>query len=162
MCKLSLIIWKLVNTFSFHFVVAIKCCNHFCYWYFRSIHQRCSIKKVFLNIFAKFTGKYITCNGVSLLKKRLRHGHFHVTLRNFSEHLFYRTPPDNCFWFFQVNTRLLIMKNRKWFQHLKEVGSGGVEVWEREETGNKFTLACLKCPWSIFNFHFDIKFHKTS
>ena len=46
----------------------------------RSSHQRCSIKKGALRNFAKFTGKHL-CQSLFLIKL----------------HLFYKTPPGDCF-----------------------------------------------------------------
>ena len=64
-------------------------------------------KKGVLRIFAKFTGKHLwqrlLFNKVAglwpptLLQKSLWHRCFPVNLRNFYEHLFYRTAPDYCF-----------------------------------------------------------------
>ena len=66
-------------------------------------------KKWFLRYFAKFTGKHLCQSlffnkvaGVSLkfyLKKRLWHRCFPVNLLNFWEHLFYRKPSGDCFWY---------------------------------------------------------------
>ena len=52
---------------------------------YRSSPRRCSIKKDVLKNFIKFTGKHL-CIGVFL-----------CILRNFEEHLFYRTPLVDCF-----------------------------------------------------------------
>ena len=66
-------------------------------------------KKWFLRNFSKFTGKHLCQSlffnkvaGVSLkfyLKKRLWHRCFPVNLLNFWEHLFYRKPSGDCFWY---------------------------------------------------------------
>ena len=75
---------------------------------FRSSQRRCSVKKGVLRNFTKFIGKHL-CRSLffdkvaglrpaTLLKKRLWQSCFPVNLRNFSEHLFNRTPLDNCFY----------------------------------------------------------------
>ena len=69
---------------------------------YRSSHQRCSLKKVFLKNFTKFTGKHLywslffnkdsRLSSASLLKKKLQQSCFPVNFVKFSiqEHLFYR------------------------------------------------------------------------
>ena len=54
----------------------------------KSTHLTCSVKKSVLRNFAKFTGKHL-CQSRFFNKV--------AGLRNFYEHLFYRTPPDDCF-----------------------------------------------------------------
>ena len=73
-----------------------------------SSHQRCSIKKVVLKNFAKFTGKHLCQSLVfnkvaglrpaTLLKKRLRHRCFPVNFAKFLRTPFYRTPLGDCFY----------------------------------------------------------------
>ena len=64
------------------------------YEIFRSSHRRWSIEKSILGNFAKFTSVFLWI------------------LQNFWEHLFYRTPPDDCLWTFSVqNTNMLNVKN---------------------------------------------------
>ena len=81
-------------------------------------HWSCSRKKAVLKNFAKFTRKHL-CLGLFLnkvaslkpatfLKKKLYAGAFPLILRNFQEHLFYRTPPGNCFWQSLTNSTPLI------------------------------------------------------
>ena len=60
----------------------------------RSSYGRCSIKKAFLKIFAKFTGKHLcrSLRPATLLKKRLRNRCFPVNfakflIRNFEEQI---------------------------------------------------------------------------
>ena len=70
----------------------------------RSSHRRCSIELGVVKILTKFTGKHL-CQSLfkvtglrpaTLLKKRLWHRCFHV---NFVKlRVFYRTPPDDCFY----------------------------------------------------------------
>ena len=71
------------------------------------------MKKVALKYFAKFTGKHL-CQSLffnkvaglrpaTLLKKRLWYRCFPVNFAKFLGHLFYRTPPDDCFWYFILN-----------------------------------------------------------
>ena len=70
----------------------------------RSSHRRCSIEIGVVKILIKFTGKHL-CQSLfkvtglrpaTLLKKRLWHRCFHV---NFVKlRVFYRTPPDDCFY----------------------------------------------------------------
>ena len=82
-----------------------------------SSHLRSSIKKVFLKI--SQNSQENTCVGVFILinshasdlelyqKRRLRHRCFPVNSTNFLEHLFFRTPPNNCFWILQMKIKLL-------------------------------------------------------
>ena len=71
------------------------------------------VKKVTLKNFAKFTSKHL-CQSLffnkvagwkpaTLLKKDFGIGVFLWILRNFLEHLFYRTPLENCFRSFEVS-----------------------------------------------------------
>ena len=70
-------------------------------------------KKAVLKNFAIFTGKHLCWNlffnknaglqGPSFIKKRLEHRCFLRTLRNFQEHLFWRTSANDCFWDFHLN-----------------------------------------------------------
>ena len=97
LCSLSQITW--VHQNMRHFQI------------FRSNHHRCSVEKSVLKNFVKFTGKHLCWNlfftkvsslrPTTLLKKRLHHRFFLWIMRNFYEHVFYRTPPDDCFWIFQ-------------------------------------------------------------
>ena len=86
----------------------------------RSSHRRCSIKKGILKNFAKYIGKHLyqglLCFSVPKyssglkLETRLWHGCFPVNFANLlrtpflqnisgkKKQLFYRTPPDDCFW----------------------------------------------------------------
>ena len=52
----------------------------------RSSHRGCSVKKGVLRNFAKFTGKHL-CQSLF----------FNKVAGRLQEHLFYRTPPDDCF-----------------------------------------------------------------
>ena len=74
----------------------------------RSNHRRCSVRKGVLGNFAKFTGKHL-CQilflirlqawGLQLyLKRSSGTDVFLWILRDFQEHLFYRTPPGQWFW----------------------------------------------------------------
>ena len=54
-------------------------------------------KKSVLKNFTKFTGKHLCHSLTTLLKKRLWHRCYLWILWNFQEHLFYRTPSDDCF-----------------------------------------------------------------
>ena len=87
--------------------------------YFRSSHLRCSVKKGVLRNFAKFAGKHLwqrfffnkvagqACN---FIKKRAPGAcAFLWILRNFSEHLFYRTRPDDCFCYFHIKQSILLI-----------------------------------------------------
>ena len=74
---------------------------------FRSSHRRCSVRNCVLRNFVKFTGKHLrqglsfnkvagltqTCN---FIKKDSGTGIFLWILRNFKQHLFYRTSPGDC------------------------------------------------------------------
>ena len=74
---------------------------------FRSSHRRCSVRNCVLRNFVKFTGKRL-CQSLSfnklqaslrlaiLLKKDSGTGIFQWILRNFKQHLFYRTSPGDC------------------------------------------------------------------
>ena len=83
---------------------------------FRSSHQRCSVKKVVLKDFANFTGEHpcwslflITLQvfrPASLLKRDSNTDVYLWNLRNFSEHLFWRTSAKEFFYLFRrVSTR---------------------------------------------------------
>ena len=71
-------------------------------------HQSCSIKKVVLENFAKFTRKYLCLSVLfnkvvgltpaTLLKKRLWHRCFPVSFAKLSRTLCYRPPPGDSFW----------------------------------------------------------------
>ena len=56
----------------------------------RSSHRKCSVKKGFLRNFIKFTRKHL-CQSL-FFNKVAGPRHF------FYDHLFYRTPTDDCFW----------------------------------------------------------------
>ena len=60
--------------------------NRSCFCYFRSCHGRCSVKKVVLRNFVKFTGKHL-CQSLFFNKV--------AALR--LQHLFYTTPVGDCF-----------------------------------------------------------------
>ena len=66
----------------------------------RNGHQRCSVRKEVLRNFAKFIGKHLRqASDLQLyLKRDSGTGVFEWVLRNFYEHLFYRTPLGDCFW----------------------------------------------------------------
>ena len=64
--------------------------------FYRSSHLRCFIE-ISLN------SQENTCSRVSFLVKLQALGVFLWTLRNFWEHIFYRTPPDDCLWFFTIH-----------------------------------------------------------
>ena len=93
----------LFSLFSFSFHV---CISYFLLTPYRSRHQRYSTKKDVFKNFAKSTGKHLCqslffnevagLRSATVLKKRLWHRCFPVNLRNFLEHLFYTTPPDDC------------------------------------------------------------------
>ena len=94
----------------------------------RSSHWMCSIKKGIRRNFTKFTGKHM-CQSLffnklaglspaTLLKERKRDsgtGVFLWILWNFYEHLFHRTPLDDCFW--QIFCKLGVLK---FLQNLQE------------------------------------------
>ena len=63
----------------------------------RSSHKRCSVRKDFVWNFAKFTWKHL-CQRLFSNKRVSSTSAFLWIMRNFLEHLFYRTPPDGCFW----------------------------------------------------------------
>ena len=85
-------------------VTYISCC---CLLAYRSSHPEEFCKKGILRNFAKFTGKNLSqslffnkvagLRFATLLKKDPCTGVFLWILRNFQEHLFYRTPLDYCF-----------------------------------------------------------------
>ena len=104
--------------FYLSFVLTVFCNNalqHKVFWY-RSSHQRCSVRKGVLRNFAKFTGKHLWLSllfnkfaglrPATLLKKRLLHGCFSV---NFSK--FVRTP-------FLQNTSELLFLLICWIGHV--------------------------------------------
>ena len=95
----------------------------------RSTHQRCSVKKGVLRNFTKFTGKRLcqslffnkvtdTVDFFNKLQAQVADsgiGVFRGILRNLLEYLFYRTPPDDCFWINQH--KALVNKSFKSFTH---------------------------------------------
>ena len=72
------------------------------YYPFRSSHRRCFVRKSVLRNFEKFTRKHL-CKSLffnkkkTLWKKRSDTDVFLWTLRNIKEHLFYSSPPGDCF-----------------------------------------------------------------
>ena len=70
-------------------------------------------KKAVLKTLAIFTGKHLCWNlffdknvglqGPSFIKNTLEHRCFLRTLRNFSEHLFWKTSANGCFWDFHLS-----------------------------------------------------------
>ena len=91
----------------------------------RKMHVRCykqTIKNVFLKVSQNsqentcaevyFIIKFKSSGLEILIKKRLQHSCFLVNLRNFQEHLFYRTPRDNSFWMYSK----LTLRTRKQYQ----------------------------------------------
>ena len=99
-------------TFTFFLIITTTTVNisDVCFWFklkrlqrIRSSHQRCFIIKGVLRNFAKFTGKEL-CQSLflfkvaglwpaTLLRKRLRHRFFPVTVAKFLRKTFYRTLP---------------------------------------------------------------------
>ena len=85
---------------------------------YRSSHSRCSVEKGVLKKFTKFAEKHLcqalffnkvaALNPATLLKKRLWHRVFYWILKNFKEHLFYRTPPDVCFYSYLAHHPILL------------------------------------------------------
>ena len=78
--------------------------------FFRSSHQRCSMKKGVLKIFTKFRGKHL-CQSLffnkaaglgpaTLLKKRLWHTCFPANFVKFLRTPFLQSTSGGCFWFF--------------------------------------------------------------
>ena len=73
-------------------------------------------KKAVLKTLAIFTGKHLCWNlffdknaglqGPSFIKNTLEHRCFLRTLRNFSEHLFWKTSANGCFWDFHLSFSL--------------------------------------------------------
>ena len=106
----------------------------------RSTHQRCSVKKGVLRNFTKFTGKRLCQSlffnkiaGIGHFFNKLQAqvadsgiGVFLWILRNFLGHLFYRTPPDDCFWINQH--KALVNKSFKRFTDLNVF-----RTWKRQK-----------------------------
>ena len=79
-----------------------------CHTYFRSSHRRCSVEKGVLVELSQ-NSQENTCARVSSLKKLQAWGLYYKKdtgtvvflwiLQNFKEHLFYRTSPNDCFWY---------------------------------------------------------------
>ena len=66
-------------------------------WNARSSHRRCSVRKEVLKNFAKFTGKHLWQN--LFFKKEALAQAFCCEFCEISKNaIFYRTPPDDCFW----------------------------------------------------------------
>ena len=73
-------------------------------YFFRSTHQTCSIKKVFLKI--SQNSQENTCTRVSFFKKNLRTANF----QNFKEHLFLQNTFDGCFctWLPDIQRKVIV------------------------------------------------------
>ena len=92
-----IIIW-LLAVLEYGFIFASSVATRFKIVKVRNSSQGCSIKKVFLKIFAKFTGKHLCrclfwnkvtgLTSVTLSKKRLWHRHFPVNFAKFLRMLF--------------------------------------------------------------------------
>ena len=65
---------------------------------FRKSRLKVFYEKGVLRNFTKFTGKHLSQRPAALLKRHSGTGVFLWILRNFLDHLFYRTPLDDCFW----------------------------------------------------------------
>ena len=88
-------------------IVMISACKVLLMFY---SHWKCSLKKAVLYTFAKFTGKHLCQSTIfnkvtgrlrpaTLLNKRSYTGVFLSILGKIKEHVFYRTPSDDCFIF---------------------------------------------------------------
>ena len=94
--------WKHEKTLTLFYSSMMRFSDVFKGYKKRSSHQRCSMKKVVIKNFAKFTGKHLFqglifnkvagLRSATLLKKRLWHRCFPVNYEKFL-----RTPPDDCF-----------------------------------------------------------------
>ena len=96
--KWLLIIWAMSTYINYN--------KKFCMASPEAVVQRCSEKKLLLKLLAEFTGKHLcwslfnkvsclqTCN---FIKRDSNTGVFLWILRNFEEHLFWRTSMDDCF-----------------------------------------------------------------
>ena len=82
----------------------------------RSSHQRCSVRKSVLINFTKFTGKHL-CQSPFFNKKDSGTGVFLWILWNFYEHLFHRTPPDDCVsnWFADIYLGIIHLVHKQTF-----------------------------------------------
>ena len=84
--------------------------------FFWSRQLRSSVKKAFLKISKKFTGKHLRRNLYFHKFTCLRPATFWIKETptqvsvNFLEHLFFRTPPSNCFWILHMKIKLLRTK----------------------------------------------------
>ena len=64
----------------------------------RSSHRSCSVRKGVLRNFAKFTGKHLWPQDCNFIKKEALTQVFSCEFCEISkEHLFYTTPPGDCF-----------------------------------------------------------------
>ena len=88
----------------------------------RSSHRRCSINKGVLKHFAKFKGKHL-CQSLFFnkvvglqryLKRDSSRGVFLWIFQIFQEHLFNKTPPDNCLWESSVSNWFISRKFEIW------------------------------------------------
>ena len=89
------------------------------------------------------------CNFIE--KETLAQGVFLRILLNFPEHLFYRTPPDDCFWSSEGNTLINIFH---WYS------SCLCELKKKTQRINKYLqkqpfaeILQDKCTWKFRNFH---------
>ena len=133
----------------------------------RSSHRRCSVKKVVLRNFAKFTGKHLcqsrflnkvpVLRPATLLKKTMAQVFSCEFCEIFKNTFLYRTPPDDCFW----NLSRLINRYEK---EKIESGRSAYRKWKnccfkflrmtKEEFCNKFNWKHItenKLFWKTVN-----------
>ena len=108
-----------MRLFSYFFFVALLHLSYkrdisyfLCNPFFRSSHWRCSVKSNIPKKFHKFHMKRPMLGSLfnnvaawhcNFTKNRLQHWFFQRDLRNFLEHIFYRTSANDClFFFFQI------------------------------------------------------------
>ena len=101
--------------------------------FYRSSHQRCSIKKAVLKNFARFTGKHLRWSLflLTLLRRGSNTSAFPRILQNFEKHLFRKTSVNDCFLFCHIES----FRNCKRFELfwsttlLKRDSNTGVFLW---------------------------------
>ena len=93
-----------------------------------------SLKISFKSILKILILKDINININLILKKDYSTGVFLWILQSFSEYLFYRTPPDNCFWHFIAIA--LFKKN------LSDVSTIGCLVLFKKNLSDVSTIGC--------------------
>ena len=127
------------------------------------MNRKCSTRKFFLKISQH--SQENTCFGISflikmqafrapaLLKRDSNTGAFLRTLRNFYEHLFWRTSANGCFWDFHLNIYL-------YEQITQEVKKTFSQKYNKTKTVRKLSYMKKKLAFSWCFYHFVFLFSR--